>query len=102
MASPQTSVTITRRPPDVEDYIDMLRRYRSWLIGPMFFGLVVAVVVAFWWPDTYISTAMLRITPQQVSERLVPTVMVMQMTQRLNSMQQAHLSRGSLQDSITR
>jgi hypothetical protein len=37
----------SRRPPDVEDYIDMLRRYRSWLIGPMFAGLVIAVVVGF-------------------------------------------------------
>ena len=35
MAAPQNFVTVTRRPPDVEDYIDMLRRYRSWIIGPM-------------------------------------------------------------------
>jgi polysaccharide chain length determinant protein (PEP-CTERM system associated) len=102
MAAPQSTVTITRRPPDIEDYIDMLRRYRSWLIGPMFAGLVVAVVAAFMWPDTYVSTAMMRITPQQVSERLVPTVMVMQMSQRLSSMQQEILSRGSLTELIQR
>ena len=89
-------VTVTRRPPDVEDYIDMLRRYRSWLIGPMFAGLVIAVVVAFLWPDTYVSQAVMRITPQQISDRLVPTVVNMQMQQRLEQMQQEILSRGSL------
>ena len=96
MAAAQNFITVTRRPPDVEDYIDMLRRYRSWLIGPMFLGLVVAVVVAFMWPDTYVSTAVMRITPQQISDRLVPTIANLQMQQRLQSMQQEILSRGSL------
>src|ERR1019366_3348669 len=96
MAAAQNFISVTRRPPDVEDYIDMLRRYRSWLIGPMFLGLVVAVVVAFMWPDTYVSTAVMRITPQQISDRLVPTIANLQMQQRLQSMQQEILSRGSL------
>lgn len=51
MVPTQGFVSVSRRPPDVEDYIDMLRRYRSWIIGPMFAGLVIAVVVAFFWPD---------------------------------------------------
>jgi succinoglycan biosynthesis transport protein ExoP len=96
MAAAQNFITVTRRPPDVEDYIDMLRRYRSWLIGPMFLGLVAAVVVAFMWPDTYVSQAVMRITPQQISDRLVPTIANMQMQQRLQQMQQEILSRGSL------
>src|SRR5260370_39075437 len=96
MAAAQNFVTVTRRPPDVEDYIDMLRRYRSWLIGPMFGGLVIAVVVAFLWPDTYVSTAVMRITPQQISDRLVPTVVNMQMQQRLQQMQQEIASRASV------
>ena len=102
MATAQNFVTVSRRPPDVEDYIDMLRRYRSWLIGPMFAGLVVAVVVAFLWPDTYVSTAVMRITPQQISDRLMPTVLNMQMQQRLSSMQQEILSRNSLAELIQR
>jgi protein tyrosine kinase modulator len=102
MATAQNFVTVSRRPPDVEDYIDMLRRYRSWLIGPMFAGLVVAVVVAFLWPDTYVSTAVMRITPQQISDRLLPTVLNMQMQQRLSSMQQEILSRNSLAELIQR
>jgi uncharacterized protein involved in exopolysaccharide biosynthesis len=102
MATAQNFVTVSRRPPDVEDYIDMLRRYRSWLIGPMFAGLVIAVVVAFLWPDTYVSTAIMRITPQQIAPNLLPTVLNMQLQQRLTSMQQDILSRGSLSELIQR
>src|ERR1035437_8047750 len=102
MAAAQNFVSVTRRPPDVEDYIDMLRRYRSWLIGPMFLGLVVAVVVAFMWPDTYVSQAVMRITPQQISDRLVPTIVNIQMQQRLQHMQEDILSRSSLGDLIMR
>jgi succinoglycan biosynthesis transport protein ExoP len=102
MAAAQNFVSVTRRPPDVEDYIDMLRRYRSWLIGPMFGGLVVAVVVAFLWPDTYVSQAVMRITPPTISNSLVPTVVNMQMQQRLQQMQQEILSRGSLSELIQR
>jgi len=102
MAAPQNFVTVSRRPPDVEDYIDMLRRYRSWLIGPMFAVLVVSVVVAFMWPDTYVSTAVMRITPPQISERLVATVVNMQMAQRIQQMQQQITSRGSLAELIQR
>jgi succinoglycan biosynthesis transport protein ExoP len=102
MAAAQNFVSISRRPPDVEDYIDMFRRYRSWLIGPMFAGLVVSVVVAFLYPNTYVSSAVLRITPQQISDRLVPTVVNMQMQQRLQQLQQEILSRGSLAELIGR
>lgn len=101
MALPQSYVTVSRRPPDVEDYIDMLRRYRSWIVGPMFLGLVVSTVVAFLWPDTFVSTAVLRITPQQVSERFVPTEFNTQITQRLNEMEQDILSRTTLEGIIT-
>jgi polysaccharide chain length determinant protein (PEP-CTERM system associated) len=102
MASPQNYVSVSRRPPDIEDYIDMVRRYRSWIIGPMFAGLVVSVVVAFMWPDTYISQAVMRITPQQVPENLIPSVVNTQMAERLNAMEQEILSRGSLQELIQR
>ncbi|MGA9624358.1 MAG: GNVR domain-containing protein [Bryobacteraceae bacterium] len=102
MASPQNYVSVSRRPPDIEDYIDMVRRYRSWIIGPMFAGLVLAVVVGFLWPDTYVSQAVMRITPQQVPENLVPSVISTQMAERLNAMQQEILSRTSLQELIQR
>jgi polysaccharide biosynthesis transport protein len=101
MALPQSYVTVSRRPPDVEDYIDMLRRYRSWIVGPMFLGLVASTIIAFLWPDTFVSKAVLRITPQQVSERLVPAEFNTRMTQRLNEMEQSILSRTTLEALIT-
>ncbi|MFN7993358.1 MAG: GNVR domain-containing protein [Bryobacteraceae bacterium] len=102
MVPPQGYVSVSRRPPDIEDYIDILRRYRSWIIGPTFAGLVIAVVVAFLWPDTFISTAEMRITPQQVPERLVPSNINTQMAERLTAMQQEIESRTSLQELIQR
>ncbi len=32
------SYSITRRTMDVEDYIDVFRRHRGWIIGPAFAG----------------------------------------------------------------
>src|SRR5215469_6659360 len=98
MALAQNYVTVSRRPPDVEDYIDMMRRYRSWIIGPMFAGLVVATVIAFFWPDTYVSRATLRITPQATN--LIPSDYGEQMNQRLTNMEQEILSRPVLEGII--
>src|SRR3954452_5428430 len=100
MGPAHTFESVSRRPPDIEDYIDIMRRYRSWIIGPTFAGLVIATVVAFLWPDTYISTAVLRITPQQVSERMVPSATNVQMFDRLQQMQTAILSRTTLGEII--
>ena len=61
----------------------MMRRYRSWIIGPTFAGLVIATVVAFIWPDTYVSTAVMRITPQQVPDKLEPTMVTTLLADRL-------------------
>src|SRR5277367_999537 len=102
MVPQQGYATASRRPPDIEDYIDILRRYRSWIVGPTFGGLVIAVVVAFLWPDTFISTAVMRITPQQISERLVPSNISTQMAERLLAMQQQIESRTQLQELIQR
>jgi succinoglycan biosynthesis transport protein ExoP len=102
MGAAQNYASISRRQPDVEDYIDMLRRYRSWIIGPMYAGLVISVVIAFIWPDTYVSSALMRITPQQVSEHLVPSELTQQMSDRLTQMEQQILSRTDLIELITR
>jgi polysaccharide chain length determinant protein (PEP-CTERM system associated) len=100
MGPAHTFESVSRRPPDVEDYIDMLRRYRSWIIGPTFAGLVISTVVAFAWPDTFISTAVMRITPQQVPQNLIPSAVSSQMADRLQQMQTDILSRGSLSEII--
>jgi uncharacterized protein involved in exopolysaccharide biosynthesis len=59
-------------------------------------------VVAFLWPDTYTSTAVMRITPPQVPERLVPTATNVQMADRLMQMEQDILSQASLSELIQR
>ncbi len=101
MGAAQNYVSVSRRPPDVEDYIDMLRRHRSWVMAPMYVGMVVAVVVAFLWPDTYQSSAVMRITPQTVPEQMVPSVVNLQLAQRLQSLQTLILSRSNLTALIT-
>jgi succinoglycan biosynthesis transport protein ExoP len=102
MLPSQGYVSVSRRPPDIEDYIEILRRYRSWIIGPTFAGLVIAVVVAFMWPDTFVSTAVMRISPQQVPQSLVPSNISTQLAQRLTAMQQEVQSRTSLSELIQR
>jgi succinoglycan biosynthesis transport protein ExoP len=95
MADQQNFVSVSRRPPDVEDYIDTLRRYRSWVIGPTFAGLVIAVVVAFFWPNMYICSAAMQIKPGAVSNSLMPT-MNGQMAQRLQQLELEILGRDNL------
>jgi succinoglycan biosynthesis transport protein ExoP len=101
MSPAQNFEGVSRRPPDIEDYIDMLRRYRSWVVGPMFLGLVIAVVAGFLQPDTYVSYATMRIAPPQVSEKLLPSVMnTSQLAERLTQLETEILSRNVLADII--
>src|SRR6266567_3593387 len=93
-------LSVPRRALDVEDYVDILRRHWTWIVGPTFAGLVIAVVVAFLWPDTYLSYAVMRIMPSQVSDRIVPTNFNLHMQDRLATMQQDVTSRGKLIDMI--
>ncbi len=87
---------VTRRQLDPEDILDIVRRNKSWIAGPTLAGLVIAVVTAFLWPDTYISQAVIRVVPPQVPASFVPTNVTMQMSQRIAAMGQTVLSRGTL------
>src|SRR5216684_2821219 len=93
-------LSVPRRALDVEDYVDILRRHWMLIIGPTFAGLVIAVVAAFMWPDTYLSYAVMRIMPSQVSDRIVPTNFNLHMQDRLSTMQQDVTSRSKLIDMI--
>ncbi len=88
--------SVPRRALDIEDYIDILRRHWSWLVAPGFAGLVIGVVVAFLWPDTYLSWATLRIVPSQVPERVIPSNFNRQMAERLDAIVQEVISRDRL------
>ena len=100
-ASPDAYTNISRRAPDIEDYVDMLRRHKAWIFGPAFAATVLAVVGAFLWPDTFVSTAVLRVVPPLVPENYVATNVNSQMSQRISSMYQTISSRNSLANIIT-
>lgn len=102
MSTPESYVQIERRPMDLADYIDVARRHRGWILGPIFAGIVVATVIAFLMPNTYVSQASLRITPAQISENILANVITQQMVDRINQMEQDILSRTSLSELIQR
>src|SRR5579872_178611 len=93
---PTENYSVARRALDVEDYIDIVRRHKGWIFGPFLFCLVAAVVGVYLWPDTYVSQAVVKVTPQQVPESMVQSSIQQQMFDRINSMQQVILSRGTL------
>src|SRR5260370_27912196 len=92
----QDTLSISRRSLDIEDYIDIIRRHKGWIFGPTFALLVVSVVVAFLWPDTYLSTAVMRVVPTQVPENYIAPNITTDMQGRINSLSQMILNRSSL------
>jgi polysaccharide chain length determinant protein (PEP-CTERM system associated) len=100
MQAAQDSFSISRRPLDIEDYISIARRNKSWILAPAFLGLVVAVVVAYMWPDTYVSTATIRVTPQNIPEKYVPTNVNVELSARIQQMAQTLLSRAVMTNII--
>lgn len=89
-------LSVPRRALDFEDYVDILRRNVRWIIAPVFAGLVVSTVVAFMMQDTFVSTALIRIVPQQISAELVQNVTPQDVIDRINGMAQSILSRNTL------
>jgi len=66
------------------------------MAGPAFAALVLSVVVAFVWPDTYQSEATVQVIAPQVPERFVPSNVNSEMSQRINQMAQTVQSRANL------
>jgi uncharacterized protein involved in exopolysaccharide biosynthesis len=89
-------LSVPRRALDFEDYIDILRRNIRWLIGPAFAGIVVSTVVAFVMEDTFVSSALIRVVPQQISGEIVRSISSQDVSDRINSMAQQILSRSTL------
>src|SRR2546426_11011244 len=89
-------LSVPRRALDVEDYVDILRRHWAWIIGPTFAGLVIAEVVAFLWPDTFLSYAMMRIVPSQGADRIASTNFNLHLQDRLGPMHQMIKSESKL------
>ncbi|MBV9405172.1 MAG: hypothetical protein JO211_07495, partial [Acidobacteriaceae bacterium] len=94
-------LSVPRRALDFEDYIDILRRNIRWIIGPVFAGVVISTVIAFLMEDTFVSKALIRIVPQQISPDLVQNVTAQDVADRINGMAQTILSRNTLTTLIT-
>lgn len=97
---PAENYNASRRPLDVEDYIDIVRRHKSWIFGPALLSLVIAVVGVYMYPDTYVSRAVVKITPQQVPESMVESSINQAMWDRILSMENTILSRSVLTNII--
>jgi polysaccharide chain length determinant protein (PEP-CTERM system associated) len=95
------SLSVPRRPFDFEDYVDILRRNMRWLLAPAFAGLVIATLVAYLMDDTYVSNALIRVTPQQISPELVQNFTSQDVAERINGMSQTILSHNTLSSLIT-
>ncbi|MBZ5601096.1 MAG: hypothetical protein LAO79_02195 [Acidobacteriia bacterium] len=93
---PTEGFSVPRRALDVEDYIDIVRRHKGWIFGPFLISVVLSVVGVYLWPDTYVSQALVKVTPQQIPETMVQASINQAMFDRISSMQQVILSRGNL------
>jgi succinoglycan biosynthesis transport protein ExoP len=97
--SPQL-VSKPGRQLDLADYAAILRRNKGWIAGPLFAALVISVVAAFLWPDTYISVATIRVAPPQVPESFVPANTNQDIQGRVNALVQLILDRATLTNII--
>ena len=95
-------LSVPRRALDFEDYVDILRRNIRWLVGPAFAGIVISTVVAFMMEDTFQSTAMIRVVPQQISDSIIRSISSQDVSDRIQSMAQQIVSRTTLTALITR
>lgn len=89
-------LSVPRRALDIEDYIDILRRHRSWILGPSFIGIVAGVVTAFLWPNSYLAWGMIRVVPPQVSSKLIRNGVSDEMASKISSTYQNIVSRPNL------
>lgn len=97
---PEQPLSVPRRALDFEDYVDVARRHRAWILGPAFLGLVLGVITAFLWEDSYVARGKIRITPPQIPARLVPGNVSEELTARINAIAQEIITRSSLQNLI--
>ena len=84
----------------ISDYVEILGRHKVWIFGSMFAALVASVAIAFFWPDTYVSVATIRVVPPQVPENFVPANVNLDVQGRVSSLVQLILNRATLTNII--
>ncbi|HZL57619.1 MAG TPA: hypothetical protein VFC21_11080 [Bryobacteraceae bacterium] len=96
MIATQTYMPVSRRALDLEDYINVARRHAGWILGPVYAGLVISIVIAYSLQNVYEAKATMEIRPSQISENLVQTTINQRLTERIQQMETNVLSRQGL------
>jgi polysaccharide chain length determinant protein (PEP-CTERM system associated) len=82
------------------DYVDILRRRWLWIAVPALLGPVIGYGVSKLLPEQYTSQTLVLVEAPKVPDRLVPPVMVDELSQLLGTMKEQILSRTRLQPII--
>lgn len=83
-------------------FTEALARRRGWAGAPALAIFTLGAAGAFWWPDTYVSTAVMRIVPPATSDRIYPEIARQSLADRLTAFQQSVLSRQNLSAMVDR
>ena len=78
------------------DVFDALRRHRDWVAAALLAALTAGATGAFLWPDTYVSSSLLRVMPPAASDRLIQPISPVALAERITAIQQSILSRNTL------
>ena len=89
----QDTYGVVRRALDLEDYLDILRRHKAWIVGPLFALTILSVVGAYLWPDTFESEASLKVVSPTLDNNLAASPISSTLSDRINSMASTILSR---------
>jgi len=88
--------------PNLEDFWDIARRRRWWLLLPIFLCWAVVWAGGWLWPSTYESEGLILVQQQRVPEQYVAPNVTLDLEDRVQTMTQQILSRTRLQATIDR
>ncbi len=86
----------------VDEYWAMVSRRKWWIIGPLFFGWLLVFLSAWVIPATYTSESVILVEGQKVPENYVVPNVEVDLSERLQSIEQQVLSRTRLLNLIER
>ncbi len=76
--------------------LETLCRHRDCVVAALLAALTVGATGAFLWPDTYVSSALLRVLPPAATDRLIQPISPVALAERITAIQQSILSRNTL------
>jgi polysaccharide chain length determinant protein (PEP-CTERM system associated) len=85
------------RPFDPLDYVSVVRRRKWWLIVPIAVSIVLGILLAVFWPKTYISEAEIGVAAPRLSPELLKGVSSLDAQERQRAISQQLVSRTVLE-----